>query len=83
MVKDAFARLAERFDLKSLPFSEEELRTLTKRARESFRAFGSDGRRARLGKYKAHLSTLHGAECVEEVWAALEKINNEIGCEER
>lgn len=83
VVKDAFARLAERFDLKSLPFSEEELQTLVKRARASFKAFRSDERRERLSKYKAHLCTLYGETCVQEVWAALEKINNEIGYEEK
>jgi hypothetical protein len=37
VVEDSLARLAQRFDLRELPFSKEELHTLAKRARESFR----------------------------------------------
>jgi hypothetical protein len=56
---------------------------LAKRARESFRAFGSDAKRKRLARYRAHLSSLYGEESVGPVWAALEEINNEIGYEEK
>jgi hypothetical protein len=83
VVADSLARLAKRFDLKTLPFSDEELQTLAKRARESFRAFGSEEKKERLGRYRAHLSTLYGETCVGPVWAALEEINNEIGYEEK
>jgi len=83
VVSDALGRLAKRFDLKTLPFSDEELQTLAKRARESFRAFGSEEKKERLGKYKAHLSSLYGEACVGPVWVALEEINNEIGYEEK
>ncbi len=83
VVSDSLARLASRFDVTSLPFSTEELQTLAKRARESFRAFGSEEKRERLARYKTHLSTLHGAAIVSAVWAALEQINNEIGYEEK
>jgi hypothetical protein len=83
VVTDSLARLAKRFDLKTLPFSDEELRTLAKRARESFRAFRSEDKKQRLCRYKAHLSTLYGEACVGTVWAALEEINNEIGYEEK
>ena len=83
VVSDSLARLARRFDLATLPFSDEELQTLAKRARESFRAFGSEEKIKRLAKYKAHLSTLYGEASVAPVWAALEEINNEIGYEEK
>ena len=83
VVADSLARLARRFDLKTLPFSDEELQTLAKRARESFRAFGSEERKERLARYKVHLSTLYGEASVGPVWAALEEINNEIGYEEK
>src|SRR5215510_12341629 len=83
VVTDSLARLAKRFDLTSLPFSDDELQTLAKRARESFRAFRSEEKRQRLARYKAHLSSLYGEASVEPVWAALEEINNEIGYEEK
>ncbi len=83
VVTDSLGRLAKRFDPKTLPFSDEELQTLAKRARESFRAFGSEEKKKRLGRYKSQLSTLYGEECVEPVWAALKEINNEIGYEEK
>jgi hypothetical protein len=56
---------------------------LAKRARESFRAFGSEEKKERLARYKAHLSGLYGEASVGPVWAALEEINNEIGYEEK
>jgi len=83
VVTDSLTRLATRFDLKTLPFSDEELRTLAERARESFRAFRSEEKKKRLARYRAHLSSLYGEESVGPVWAALEKINNEIGYEEK
>ena len=83
VVTESLARLAKRFDLTTLPFSDEELQTLAKRARESFRAFGSEEKKERLARYKAHLSSLYGEQSVEPVWAALEEINNEIGYEEK
>ena len=81
LVTDAVARLALRFDLNSLPFSAEELQTLAEHARESYKA--PEGEKERLSEYKAHLSTLHGANGVGRVWAALEQINNDIGDEEK
>lgn len=83
VVADSLARLAKRFDLTTLPFSEEELQTLAKRARESFRAFRSEEKKERLARYKTHLSILYGETSVEPVWAALKEINNEIGYEEK
>ena len=83
VVSDSISRLARRFDLKALPFSEEELQILAKRARESFRAFRSAEKKERLLSFKNRLSTLHGETCVEPVWIALEQINNEIGYEEK
>ena len=83
VIADSLARLAKRFDLKALPFSEEELQTLAKRARESFHAFRSEEKKEQLGKYKAHLSTVYGEASVGPVWSALEEINNEIGYEEK
>jgi hypothetical protein len=80
VVKDALGRLANEFDFKNLPFSEDELQTFAKRAREAFR---SEKKRERLDRYKAHLSALHGAEIVARISAALEKINNAIGYEEK
>jgi len=83
VVDDSLARLASRCDIKSVPFSEDELRTLARRAREFFRAYGSEEKRARLAKYKKYLCTLYGDASVEPVWAALQDINNEIGYEEK
>ena len=83
VVEDSLTRLATRLDLKSIPFSDEELQTLAKRARESFRAYRSEEKRERLSRYKTHLSALYGDACVEMAWVALEKINNEIGYEEK
>ena len=83
VVAEALARLAKRLDLSTIPFSQEELHTLAKRARESFSAFGSPEKKARLAKYKTHLSALYGEASVGPVWAALEEINNEIGWEEK
>jgi hypothetical protein len=80
VVTDTLARLAKRFDLKALPFSDEELQTLAERARESFIALRSEEKKERLGRYTAHLSTLYG---VGRVSAALEQINNDIGYEEK
>jgi hypothetical protein len=83
VVADSLVRLAKRFDLATLPFSEEELHTLARRAREWFRAFGSEEKRERIARYKVHLSALHGETRVQLVWAALEQINNEIGYEQK
>src|SRR5690349_15130309 len=83
VITDSLTRLAQRFDLTTLPFSNEELQTLARRARESFSAFGSEEKKKRLARYKAHLAGLYGEESVGPVWAALEKINNEIGYEEK
>jgi len=83
VVRDSLARLATRLDLKSLPFSEAELQTLAKRARESFRAIRSPEKRERLASFRSHLSARYGEPSVGPVWAALEQINNEIGYEEK
>jgi len=82
VVADSLARLAKRLGFANLPFSDEELQTLARRARESFRANRSEEEKVRLSKYKAHLSGVYGEERVGPVWAALEEINNEIGYEE-
>ncbi len=81
VVNDSLARLAERLDLKGFPFSDEELKTLAKRSRESFR--NPKKRRERLDRYKARLAENYGADLVANISAALEKINNEIGYEEK
>lgn len=81
VVRDSLARLAKRFDLKSLPFLEEELQTLAKRARESFR--NPERKRERLDKYKTHLSNRYGADLIAKISSMLEEINNEIGYEEK
>ena len=80
VVKDVLARLAKRLDVKGLPFSDEELKTLARRFRESFYR---EKKRERLDRYKAHLAKIHGADVVANVSAALEEINNEIGYEEK
>ncbi len=80
VIADSLARLAKQLDLKSLPFSDEELQTLATRARESFR---SEKKRAHLDGYKAHLSALYGEERVDAISAALQDINNAIGYEEK
>jgi hypothetical protein len=81
VVNDSLARLAQRLDLKGLPFSDEELKTLAKRSRESFRNPEKKGER--LARYKAHLAKNHGADVVANISVALEEINNEIGYEEK
>lgn len=83
VVADALARLAKRFDPKSLPFSAEELQALAERLRESFRASGSEEKKERLDSYMAQLSTLYGEHIVGRISTALEQINNEIGYEEK
>src|SRR5262245_60840879 len=67
VVTVSLARLAKRSDLKALPFSDDELQTLAKRARESFRAFGSQEKKERLARYQAHRSTLYGETRVAPV----------------
>ncbi|MGH7389774.1 MAG: hypothetical protein ACREM3_09995 [Candidatus Rokuibacteriota bacterium] len=79
--KDALTRLSLVFDRKSIPFSDDELQTLAKRARESFTSSG--GKKARLEKYKDHLSKTYGMEPVSAIASKLEDINNEIGYEEK
>jgi len=81
VVNDSLARLAKRCDLKNLPFSDEELKTLAKRSRESFR--NREKRRERLDRYKAHLAKSYGVDLVASISSALEEINNEIGYEEK
>jgi len=81
VVNDSLARLAERLDLKGLPFSDEELKTLAKRSRESFR--NPEKRGERLARYKAHLAKNYGTDLVANISAALQEINNEIGYEEK
>ena len=81
MVDDALARLARRLDRKGLPFSDDELKTLARRSREC--VFGSERKRERLARYKAHLAKAYGEDVVASVAAALAEINNEIGYEEK
>ena len=81
VVNDSLARLAERLDLRGLPFSQEELKTLARRSRESFRDPEKTGER--LARYKAHLAKNYGTDLVAKISAALEDINNEIGYEEK
>ena len=81
VVIDSLARLVKRLDVKNLPYSAEELHTLARRHRESF--YGSEKKRERLARYKAHLVATHGADVVEAISAALVEINNEIGYEEK
>jgi len=81
VVNDSLARLAERVDLKGLPFSDEELKTLARRSRESFR--NPEKGRQRLDRYKAHLAKNYGADLVANISSALEAINNAIGYEEK
>ena len=79
VVSDALARLAERFDSKGLPLADEELKTLAKRSRESFR--NPQKGRERLDRYKAHLAKTCRADLVADLSSALEEINNSIGYE--
>jgi hypothetical protein len=81
VLEDSLARLAQRFVLKELPFSKDELHTFAKRARESFK--NPEKKRAALERYKTQLSKIYGAEIVRAVSTALEDINNEIGYEEK
>ena len=81
VVNDCLARLANLLDLKSLPFSDEELKTLARRSRESFR--NPKTGRERLDRYKAHLAKNYGADLVLNISVALETINNAIGYEEK
>jgi len=81
VVNDSLARLANRLDVKGLPFSDEELKTFAKRSRESFR--NPEKKRERLDKYKAHLAKNYGADLIANISSALEEINNAIGYEEK
>jgi hypothetical protein len=81
VVNDSLARLANRLDVKGLPFSDEELKTLAKRSRESFR--NPEKMRERLDKYKAHLAKNYGADLIANISSAFEEINNAIGYEEK
>ena len=81
VVNDALARLAERPDLKGMPFPDEELKTLARRSRESFR--NPEKGKERLDRYKAHLAKNYGADLVANICSALEEINNAIGYEEK
>jgi hypothetical protein len=81
VVNDSLARLAERLDLKGLPISDEELKTLAKRSRESFR--DPEKRGERMNRYKAHLAKNYGTDLVAKISAALKEIHNEIGYEEK
>jgi hypothetical protein len=81
VVNDSLARLAERLDLKGLPLSDEELKTLARRSRESFRNPVKGGER--LDRYKAHLAKNYGTDLVANISSALEAINNAIGYEEK
>ncbi len=83
VVNDSLARLAERLDLNGLPFSNEELKTLARRSRESFRKRNPKTGRERLDRYKAHLEKKYGADLVSNISVALEAINNAIGYEEK
>ena len=60
VLADCLARLARRLDRSALPLSDEELRTLAKRAREAFKNRERGG--ARLARYQAHLAKSHGTE---------------------
>ncbi len=80
VIQDSLDRLAQRVDTKSIPFSAEELHTLAKRSRA---AMWSEKKKDRLNRYKVHLAARYGEECVREISAALETINNEIAWEEK
>ena len=79
VLNDALTRLAARLDIKSLPLTDVELRTLARRFREAFYKRSKE----RLERYKAHLARTYGDEVISNVAAALEAINNEIGYEEK
>jgi hypothetical protein len=81
VINDALTRLAEQLDVGRLPFSPEELKTLAKRSRESFRNSAKGGER--LARYIAHLARAYDADLVAKVATALEDINNQIGYEEK
>jgi hypothetical protein len=81
VVNDSLARLAAQLDLKGLPLSDEELKTLARRSRESFR--NPKTGRERLDRYKVHLAKTYGADLVASISSALEAINNAIGYEEK
>jgi len=81
VVNDSLARLANRLDVKSLPLSDDELKILARRSRESFR--NPEKRREPLDSYKAHFAKIYGANVVANISSALEEINNAIGYEEK
>jgi hypothetical protein len=82
VLNDALTRLAARMDIKSLPLSDVELRTLAKRFREAFYKRSKE-RLERLERYQAHLARTYGDDVISNVAAVLEAINNEIGYEEK
>jgi hypothetical protein len=81
VVNESLARLSERFELKRLPFSADELKTLAARSRDSFKNPAKNSER--LDKFKTQLAKTHPADLVAKVSATLEEINNAIGYEEK
>ena len=72
VLEEALTKLWSVVDRKSVPLSDEELRTLARRARQHFRTRN----RERLEKYKDHLAKSYVAEAVAAIASKLEDINN-------
>jgi hypothetical protein len=83
VLADILMRLPQHIEVAGLPFSQEELTTLAKRSRQHFHAFRSEAKKAQIAKYMTHLAGIYGESPVNSAWAALERINNEIGYEEK
>jgi len=80
IIDDALSRLRG-FELKDIPLSQSELRTLTVRTRQAI--FGSPLKKQRLERYKQHLVKTYGADVISRLSLALEEINNQIAYEEK
>jgi hypothetical protein len=79
VIDDAVDRLRKSIIPAALRFTDEEVLTLAKRARESFRRRDKEP----LERYGAHLSKIYEASIVSSTIQELEHINNAIGYEEK
>ena len=80
IIDDVLSRLRG-FELKDIPLSQSELRTLAVRTRQAI--FGSPLKKQRLERYKQHLVKTYGADVISRLSLALEEINNQIAYEEK
>ena len=79
VIEDSLVQLGKSVGSSTLPFTQEELRTLAIRTRESFKRCDKE----RLDRYGIHLANIYGTSIVSSTITELERINNSIGFEEK